>query len=59
MLKKWIYACLGTGGSSTALRTAVVAPQLPVLPKRKQYNKKQINNTTTTDARHTHDDMTI
>ena len=42
MLKKWIYACLaGIGGSSTVLRTAVVALQLPVLPKCKQYNKKQ------------------
>ena len=40
--KKGIYACLaGIGGSSTVLRTAVVAPQFPVLLKRKQYNKKQ------------------
>ena len=36
MLEEGVYACLGTGGSSTALRTAVDAPQTPILPKREQ-----------------------
>ena len=57
MLKEGVYACLGTEGSSTALRTAVDAPQFPVLPKRKQNNKNKINNTKTTTAMHTHNDM--
>ena len=39
--KKGVYACLGIGGSSIVLHSAVVALQLLVLPKRKQYNKKQ------------------
>ena len=43
--KKGVYACLGTEGSGTALRSTAVAPQLPILPKRKQQQEEK-NNTT-------------
>ena len=36
MLKEGVYACLGTEGSSTARRSTGVAPQTPILLKRKQ-----------------------
>ena len=38
--KKGVYACLGTEGSGTALRSTAVAPQLPILPKRKQQQEQ-------------------
>ena len=42
--KKWGYACLAGIADSRDQRFAVVEPQLPTLPKHKQYNKTQINN---------------
>ena len=58
MLKEGVYACLGAEGSSTARRSTGVAPQTPILPKRKQ-TQGTINNKKTTNAMHTHVDMQI
>ena len=53
-LEKGIYACLGTEGSSTARRSTGIAPQTPILPKRKQTqgtNKLRENNQCNADRK--------
>ena len=55
--KKGIYACLAGIAGSRDQRSVAVKPRLPTLPIHKQNNKAQINNSKTTFAMHTHDDM--